>query len=637
MGVLGDVILALAAMAVVIAAPLEFAFAVLVGVWLLVPSNLSVPHAPHILLLNSMVLYAFVFRLLVRRGPDEPAPGAFKPTPMHVALLALVLVAFFDGVIFVPNSDSLAQDIHSWFNDLNVLILFVVVLAVIRTISAWRAATVIVSVFAASVGIGIVEHFTHHGWSNFFFEHLPANYINYGAGPLQTRSGHVRSQGAAQFALEYGWAIAMLLPLMIVVIIHWPGARRGWGRLVNALPFLAVVTVIFSGSRSALVAAVAAVALMVIMVGFNRRMAVWGAAAALVGALTAVADPSLITSLFSSGKTDPASVRLDRLPPLFALVVHHPFTGLGLTGISSYFGGLDDAYAILYATLGVLGVLAWLALLATALATTARAFRARSGSEARMLGAACFAGICAAAVAGASYDFTNTLQSLWTLTMLAALGVAVADTAPRPERARRSRVRVLMPLVGALLGLVVYAFAPVSSSESLSVVPIAPWVLVVEDAFYPNQGTELVHTLCPIVTNPDTIAPHTSVSCLQDSTVFPLAFPALAVIDVRAPTAAAVRQEADRAVAPISRSMPMETSTIGTIATGKPSWAKTAPLWGGAVGLAATLLVPPIRRRRRTPQPDGRKRPSITGIRRALTTPRTSPASMASSANTPIA
>ncbi len=556
---------------------------------------------------------------------------------MHVALLAFVLLAFFDGVIFVPNSDSLAQDVHYWFNDLNLLVLFVVVLAVIRTISPWRAAAVMVGVFTVSVGIGIVEHFTGHGWSNFFFEHLPTNYLNYGVGPLQTRGGHVRSQGAAQFALEYGWAIAMLLPLMIVAIIHWPGARRGWGRLVNALPFLAVITVIFSGSRSALVAAVAAVALLVLMVGFDRRMAAWGAAAALVGAVTAVAEPSLITSLFSSGKTDPSSVRLDRLPPLFALVVQRPFTGLGLSGIAGYFGGLDDAYAILYATLGVLGVLAWLALLATALVTTARTLRARAGTEARLLGAACFVGICAAAVAGTTYDFTDTIQSLWTLTMLAALGVATAETVPRPERARRSPLRAMMPLVGVLLGLVVYTFAPVSSSESLSVIPIAPWVLVVEDAFYPNQGTELVHTLCPTVTDPDNIAPQTSVSCLQDSTVFPAAFPALAVIDVRAPTAAAVRQEEVRALAPISRWMPMETSAMGTIATGKPSWAKTAPLWAGAAGLAAALLVPPTRWRRRKTQPAGRKRPSTTGIRRALATPRTSPANMASSASTPMA
>jgi hypothetical protein len=601
MGVVGDVLLTLAAIAVVIVAPLEVAFAVLGGVWLLVPSNLSVPHAPHLLLIHSVVLYAFAFRLLVRRGPREPAVGAFKPTPVHVALLALVVVAFFDGVVFAPNTNSVAQDIHAWFNYLNLLILFVVVLAVIRTITPWRAATIMVGVFAVSVGIGIVEHFSHHGWSNFFFEHLPGNYVNFGAGPLQTRGGHVRSQAAAQFALEYGWAIAMLLPLMIAAIIHWRGARQGWGRLLNVLPFLAVIAVIFSGSRSAVVAAVAAVVVLVLVVGVNRRIAGWGGTAALVLAITAVLYPSLITSLFSSGKTDPASVRLDRLPPLFALVVHRPFTGLGLNGLASYFIGLDDAYAVLYATLGVLGLLAWLALIATALTTTARAFRARSGSEARMLGAACFVGICAAVVAGASYDFTDTLQSLWTLIMLAALGVAVAETIPRPDRGRRSPVRVVVPLVGALLGLVLYASAPVSSSESLSVVPIAPWVLVVEHGFYANQGTELINTICPTVTDPSVIAPRTSVRCYQYSTVFPIAFPAIAVVDVRAPTPSAVQHEAVRALAPISRSVPMETFAIGTVATGKPSWAKTAPLWLGAAGLAAVLVIPPIRRRRRNP------------------------------------
>jgi hypothetical protein len=254
-----------------------------------------------------------------------------------------------------------------------------------------------------------------------------------------------------------------------------------------------------------------------------------------------------------------------------------------------------------------------------------------------MLGAACFVGICAAVVAGASYDFTNTPQSIWTLIMLAALGVATAEAVPRPARAGKSPVRIAVPLVGALVGLAVYALAPVSSSESLSVVPIAPWILVVEHAFYPNQGTELVHTLCPTVTNPHSIAPSTSVRCVQYSTVFPAAFPALAVVDVRAPTPSAVTQEGVRALAPIARSMPMETFRAGTIATGKPSWAKTAPLWVGALGLAVVFWVPPMRWRRRTPQSDGRKRPSLNGRRRALTTPRTSPADMASSTKTPVA
>ena len=635
MGVVGDVLLTLVAMAAVIAAPLELAFAVLVAVWLLVPANLSVPHAPHILLVHTVVLYAFAFRLLVRRGPREPASDAFRPTPVHGALLALVLVVFFVGVIFVPSSNSLAGDIHAWINYLNLLILFVVVLAVIRTISQWRAATVMVGAFTVSVGIGIVEHFTHHGWSNFFYEHLPIDYVTFGAGPLQIRGGHVRSQAAAQFALEYGWAIAMLLPLMVVAIIHWPGSRRGWGRLVNVLPLLAVVAVIFTGSRSALVAAVGAVVLLVLVVGVNRRIVVWGVTSTVVGAVTAVADPNLITSLFSNGKNDPASVRLDRLPPLFALVVHRPFTGLGLSGLASYFSGLDDAYAVLYATLGVLGVLTYLTFIATALATTGRAFRARSGTEERMLGTACFVGICAALVAAAAYDFTDTPETLWALIMLAALGVATAETVPRPQRTRRSPLRVVLPVVGALLGLVVYALAPVTSSQSLSVLTIAPWILAVDTAFYPDEGTELVNTLCPTVTNPDTIAPNTRVTCLQYGKVFP-EISSLAVIDVRASTATAVRHEEARALAPISQWMPLETAAMGPIATGKPSWAKTAPLSGGVAGMAAMFLFPPIRWRRRRTQPDGRNRPSLTGIRRAITTPRTSPASMASSANTPV-
>jgi hypothetical protein len=44
-----------------------------------------------------------------------------------------------------------------------------------------------------------------------------------------------------------------------------------------------------------------------------------------------------------------------------------------------------------------------------------------------------------------------------------------------------------------------------------------------------------------------------------------------------------------------------EVAVQGTVQTGKPAWASTAPLWAGAVGLGLMVFVPPIRLRRRGP------------------------------------
>lgn len=605
MGATGDILLTVVASCLVVGLPLAGAFGVLTGVWLLVPPLLSVPHAPHILLVHVVVLYAFVFRLMARHGPREPTPSAYSPTVVHAAVVALVAVLFFDGVIFTPSGNSLSANLHAWFNDFNLLVLFVVVVAVVRTLSLWRSVSIIAVVVCVMIGIGFWEHFSHRGWSAFFFEHLPSNYLAPGYAQLQRRGGHVRSQGAAQFALEYGWVVAMLFPLLVVSVFHWTRGRRGWPKLANLVPLLAVLVVVFSGSRSALVACVAAL-IVLVAIGANRGMFVWGGLAVLTGAITAIADPSLITALFSAGKDDPASVRLDRLGPLFDLVVHHPFTGVGLSGIKSLFvvNGVDNGYAVMYATVGVIGILAWVTVMVTIGATAGHALRRPRGNLERLIAASCLTGTLAVAAAAATYDFPDTAQSTWTLMFLGAIGVVAAERAEVRVVQRWRPSRLLLPAVGSFIGSTVLVLTPVASSVSFSVMADAQWVLTSNTAYFPVEGTEMLNTLCPVVTNPYSLMKGTAVRCIEYSRVFPLNFPGYAVVQVRGPTPQAVMQEADRAFKSISMRMPLEVSATGRISTGKPAWARTAPLWGGVVGAFGMVLMPGFDRKKRAPSGD---------------------------------
>ena len=102
-----------------------------------------------------------------------------------------------------------------------------------------------------------------------------------------------------------------------------------------------------------MIVAAAATLLFLVATGGDRRLLRWLGVVAVVGILVALFYPSLVTSPFAAGSaTDPASVRLDRLPYLFSLVVHRPFTGLGFNGLSNLFGGVDNGYALTYATTG---------------------------------------------------------------------------------------------------------------------------------------------------------------------------------------------------------------------------------------------------------------------------------------------
>ncbi len=601
MGVAGDLALALVAVALVVAAPLEVAFGTLLACWLLVPGTLAVPHLPHLLLLDRLVLWAFALRLLLRAGrPGEPPRAAYRLTPVHLAMGALLVAGLVCGVVLPAPTVSLAGDLHAWLYLLDMAVLLVVATAAIRTIGPRRVVRTLLGLVAVAVVVGLVERLTGHGWSHFFFEGLPANYLAPGAVGLGLRGSHVRSQGAAQFALEYGWVLAALLPLAVagcMLALRRRPRRRG-ALAVVALPIGMAVGVVLSGSRGAEVAAAAGVLLVVVVAGAYRHLVRWWGAAVAAVAVVLVADPGFVTGPFASGAaSDPSSVRLQRLPELFSLV-HDPFTGLGFNGLTGTFGGVDNAYALTYATIGMVGLVALVALLLTAAATCAPALTSPRGSERRLLGTACLLGVVGLAAAAATYDLVSTLQSEWAIILLAALGAAVAGPAApvgAPDRARLL-LRAAVPAALAGVGLAVAALVPASAAQSLSVLTVAPYVSVYAppDVYY---DTYLVDTLCAAVTDPSVSTPTTSVRCDQADAFFPLSPPGEAIVTVSGPSPAAVAAETRHAFGPIYRSMYMAGGPSGPVRVGKPAWAVTAPWWMGGLGLVAVLLVPARRRR----------------------------------------
>src|ERR1700722_14724486 len=230
MGAAGDLLLTLVGVLVVLFGSIEVATGCLVAFWLLVPGLLIVPFGPHFLLVDRLVLWVFALRLILRSGrPGEPRGRAFALTPVHGALAALLVTAYTAGVLLAPRSVSLAGDLHAFLYVLDLVILFVVVLAAVRTIGVQRIVDLIAWGVVAAVLIGLIERVTKFSWGQFFFEHVPASYVpGIAPGTLSVRGTAVRSQGAAQFALEYGWVLAMLLPLTVAAVIPWSHGRKPW-------------------------------------------------------------------------------------------------------------------------------------------------------------------------------------------------------------------------------------------------------------------------------------------------------------------------------------------------------------------------------------------------------------------------
>jgi hypothetical protein len=198
----------------------------------------------------------------------------------------------------------------------------------------------------------------------------------------------------------------------------------------------------------------------------------------------------------------------------------------------------------------------------------------------------------------------NTLQSLWTFIILAAVGVAAFEAAPARARVRRRwGYRAVLPLVGIGVGFGLFFLAPLSSSQTYSIVLTAPWLNYESggpvDVY---GGTVLANTLCDALTSSNVVTSGAEVHCLQTDVVEPFTFPAQAVVTVSGATPQAVKAATNRAFDPIFHHQQMTGAPTEPIQTGRPAWAETAPLWCAVVGLLAIAFVPPLRVRRRPPR-----------------------------------
>jgi hypothetical protein len=582
-------IVAALAAAAAYAAPLEIAVAVMFGAWLLVPGTVVVPHAPNLLLVDRLVLVAFAVGLIVRVRRGEVPLDALRPTFVLLPLAVFLGVALALGVAW-PNPDvPFRASIHLWLSLLDQALLLVVVLAVTRTVGPARVARLIAGLVVITAVIALWERVVGSSWSSLWFH---AQRGSDSAVDLATRGGASRARVGAAFSLEYGWVTAILVPLVAAVALY---SRRLFVRLA---PALVVAAVVGSVSRSPVAGCAVAAMVLVAGVRFDLRLRLALLTGAAVALLLAVFAPSLSAPFSSAGHTNSASIRIDRLPAIMQAVAPRPYLGLGLGGLATRgIPSVDNGYVLLYAELGIFGLLAWLAVLATALRAGLGALRAPSGSL-RAIGAACLAGLVILPFAGASYDLTNTSQSTWALWVLAALAVGVSEASPRPVETTRRRWadRALVPVAGFTVGALVLALTPSHSSATYRFESIGPYWVAAANSLQPFSGRVLANSACDIMAR----APRpggVSVDCRRMDLTQP-ASEGMGEVRIQAGSAEEVRAAEVGILGRAKSVIPgLQTFSLGGIESGRPTWARTAPAWLAVSGLIIALLAP--RRRRR--------------------------------------
>jgi hypothetical protein len=585
-------IVAAGAAAAAYAAPLEIALGVLLGSWLLVPGSLWLPGAPSLLLVDRLVLLAFVIGLVVRIRRGEVSVDSLRPTRIHVVLLVYLAASFATGVALAGSDVPLKASLHIWLGVLDQLVLFVVVLAVARTIGPRRVARTVVALVVVTAVIALFERVLGSGWSSWWFHGLPKQQSAPGAIELGTRGGSSRAQAAAQFPLEYGWVTAILLPLVAAVGLS---SRR---LLVRLAPALVLAGVVVSVSRSPVIASTVAALVLLVGVRFDLRIRLPLLIAAAIAVLLLVFVPSLTAPFSSASHSDSASIRVDRLPPIMQAVAPHPYQGLGLGALATRgLPGVDNSYVLLYAEIGILGLLAWLASLLTALGVGLAALRAPPGPL-RAIAAGCLAGIALVPVAAASYDFASVLQSGWALWILVAVATAICELAPRkaPGQRRRWADRVLLPVAGFTAGAAVFALTPVHAASTYRFETQTAYWAATEPRPDEYIGRVLVNTACDVMA----AAPRTdgvTISCRRMDLTQP-AWQGVGEARIQGPTTDRVRATESELNARVHAAVPgFRVFPLGGIQSGRPTWAQTAPVWLAAGGLIVGLIAPAGRRR----------------------------------------
>jgi hypothetical protein len=183
----------------------------------------------------------------------------------------------------------------------------------------------------------------------------------------------------------------------------------------------------------------------------------------------------------------------------------HPVTGLGYSGLVYYYVTTTDlTWLLTYAEIGVLGLGALIALMGTVFGRCLRGLAA-SSRDARITCAVAVASLAVAVAGGFAYDSLSVLSTARLVWLLAAVGLAAAETVPRRQPAlqpvsRWVRVPAALAAAGitAAIATAVLGLWPRTTVIRAQFEALAP---TEESGYYDNvdEGRQLISSTCSIV------------------------------------------------------------------------------------------------------------------------------------------
>jgi O-antigen ligase len=418
----------------------------LVVLWLVpfdaieLPIPLPIDPHPDRFLLFGLVLAAFTSILANRRyAPSTPVAG------VSLALLGFTAVAL---VSLVLNSQTLVslgqfdQGVRQLALLVSILAVFLVVATIVRP-SELRNFGVLIVVLATIAAIGtIYEYRTDY---NVFYDlagKLFGGFASVQPVPDSELDFREESFGPTQHGLAMVTMLTLALPFAMVGLFS---ARTRGHRVLYGFAVLLIFAGAVCTQRKTSIVAPAAAILVLAAYRPRQMLRLAPIGAAMLVAIHLVAPAALggvygqITGgFFESSSTVGRTSDYEAIKPDMAT---HPMLGRGYGTIDPQQSDtnriLDNQYLGWLVQVGFLGLAAYLALLAAAMALAHSVIRRARDPDSRHTGLAALAGFVAFAVASALFDLASFIQVPYLFCFIAGLcSVAAAARAPQPVGTR---------------------------------------------------------------------------------------------------------------------------------------------------------------------------------------------------------
>ena len=414
---------------------------------LVVPSNLTIAGAasygrPSFIWGLALLLWWLIWRLQAR----ESTP-TWRSQPVRFvfgAFVVVVLISFAAALLRGQPPDQISPAVSAIARVASWAGVLLVALDGLQSRAQFIRLTRLLVLIASLLAVlGLAQSFTGQSFLSWVAT-LPGVEFN-ADDTVSARGTFSRAAGTAIHPLEHVTMLIGILPLAIVC-----GSTRGFsgkasrvGPLWLTPSLLITLSCLVSVSRSAIVGLAVAVAASFPALPRRYRwaLAVGGLFAAGVVTVAVPGMFSTVVSLFSNATSDPSTQsRASALARLPEFMASSPLLGAGLGTFLPRYYIFDNQWVMLLVEVGILGTLAFAAMVVAATWSALDAGRRFGSGQDAMLSRAVAASAISLAAAYAFFDALAFPMSAGLMFLMSGIGGALRNLSTRADPALRSRL-----------------------------------------------------------------------------------------------------------------------------------------------------------------------------------------------------